>query len=335
MWERPRLALAATALMIPLAFVPFLGSGLGKNALPCQEARAQEPRSAALRAPEVEPTEARFAEVGSAEHASPAPFQVERFGQGDPMILIPGMTSSGDVWAGMVERYGDRYELHALTLAGFAGVPPLEEGPFLPVVRDALLDYIREEGLEEPVLVGHSLGAFLAFWVAASAPDLVGPIIAVDGVPFLPALSDPSATPEGMAESADQVRAFYATLTPEQMEAQARMAATGMVRDPAHVATIASWGRDSSPSTAGQAFAEMLTTDLRGEVTRIRAPVLLFLAGGGFSDGQLEGAVARYREQIAGIPRTEVRAAADARHFIMWDDPDLLFHAIDGFLEGS
>ena len=28
--------------------------------------------------------------------------------------------------------------------------------------------------------------------------------------------------PEGMAESADQVRAFYATLTPEQMQAQAR-----------------------------------------------------------------------------------------------------------------
>jgi pimeloyl-ACP methyl ester carboxylesterase len=65
-------------------------------------------------------------------------------------------------------------------------------------------------------------GAFLAFWAAASAPDLVGPIIAVDGVPLLPELGDPSAMPEGMAESADQVRAFYATLTPEQMQAQAR-----------------------------------------------------------------------------------------------------------------
>ena len=34
------------------------------------------------------------------------------------------------------------------------------------------------------VMVGHSLGGFLALWVAATAPDAVGPIVAVDGVPY-------------------------------------------------------------------------------------------------------------------------------------------------------
>jgi N-formylmaleamate deformylase len=266
------------------------------------------------------------------EASVPAPFQVEHVGNGTPMILIPGMTSSGAVWTGMVEQYRDRYELHVVTLAGFAGVPPLEEGPFLPVVRDALLAYIQEMGLERPILVGHSLGAFLAFWVAASDPDAVGPVIAVDGLPFLPALSDPGATPEAMVEPAHQMQAFYATLTPDQMEAQARMAATTMVRDRKHVEEIASWGRDSSPSAAGTALAELVTTDLRGEVSAIRSPVLLLVAGGSVPEAQRDPMVQRYRDQVSGIPGVEVTLASHARHFIMLDDPDFLFREMDRFL---
>ncbi len=266
------------------------------------------------------------------EASVPAPFQVERVGNGTPMILIPGMTSSGAVWSGVVERYRDRYELHVLTLAGFAGAPPLADGPFLPVVRDALLAYIRELEPERPILVGHSLGAFLAFWVAASSPDAVGPVIAVDGLPFLPALSDPGATPEAMAEPARQMQTFYATLTPDQMEAQARMAATTMVRDRTHVEEIASWGRDSSPAAAGRALAELVTTDLRGEVSAIRSPVLLLVAGGALPEAQRDPVVQRFQDQLSGIPAVEVSLAPDARHFIMLDDPDLLFREMDRFL---
>lgn len=109
------------------------------------------------------------------------------------MILIPGLLSSGDVWSGTVAHFKDRYECHVLTLAGFAGQPAVPP-PFLQTVRDDVLRYIQEKKLDHPVIVGHSLGGFLAFWIAATAPDAVGPLVAVDGVPFLPALMDPSAT---------------------------------------------------------------------------------------------------------------------------------------------
>jgi pimeloyl-ACP methyl ester carboxylesterase len=77
--------------------------------------------------------------------------------------------------------------MHVVTLAGFAGVPPTDTEPFLSRTRDAILQSIRDEGLERPALVGHSLGAFLALWIAATAPERMGPVIAMDGVPFLPA----------------------------------------------------------------------------------------------------------------------------------------------------
>ena len=85
-------------------------------------------------------------------------FVMEITGAGRPMILIPGLSSGGNVWAGAVEHFKDRYECHVVTLAGFAGQPAIEGEPFLEQVRDGLIQYIRDKKLERPVIVGHSLG---------------------------------------------------------------------------------------------------------------------------------------------------------------------------------
>ena len=101
-------------------------------------------------------------------------FSVKVTGKGQPMILIPGLMSSGAVWDGTVAHYASAYQCHVLTLAGFAGQPPSPATPFLGSVRDAVADYIRREGLNRPILVGHSLGGVLAFSIAAQYPELVG-----------------------------------------------------------------------------------------------------------------------------------------------------------------
>jgi len=195
----------------------------------------------------------------------PYPFEVEVHGTGHPMILIPGMTSSGAVWDATVAHFSDRYEVHVLTLAGFAGVPPVDTERFLPRQRDAILEYIREERLEQPVVMGHSLGGFLTYWIAATDPDALGPVVGVDGVPFLPALQQADADESTMAGQAEQMATFYASMNEEQMRQQSRMAAQRMVGDAAWVDTIASWGARSDGPTAGRAYAELMTTDLRDE----------------------------------------------------------------------
>jgi CheY-like chemotaxis protein len=52
-------------------------------------------------------------------------------------------------------------------------------------VRDGVADYIRKNRLEKPVIVGHSLGGFVALEVAAKYPDLPGRIVIVDAYPLL------------------------------------------------------------------------------------------------------------------------------------------------------
>ena len=66
------------------------------------------------------------------------------------MILIPGLQCSGAVWNEAVVFYSDKYQVHVLTIAGFAGEPAIPGLP-LSTVRDDLLRYIRENKLIIPL----------------------------------------------------------------------------------------------------------------------------------------------------------------------------------------
>ena len=76
------------------------------------------------------------------------------------MILIPGLDCPGDVWNGVVDHYKSHYEIHVLTIAGLAGEPAVP-GLHLSTVKDDVIRYIRDKGLEKPIIAGHSLGGFL------------------------------------------------------------------------------------------------------------------------------------------------------------------------------
>lgn len=265
--------------------------------------------------------------------AAPRPFAVRVEGRGRPMLLIPGLMSGGDVWDAFVAHFRDRYELHVLTLAGFAGVPAIDDDSLLARQRDAILAYVRDRGLARPVVVGHSLGGFLAFSLASTAPDEIGPVVAVDGVPYLMALGDTSVTVASVRDQAEVVRTMYAALTPAQLALQARAAMRTMVRDSAQAARAEGWARGSDPRTVGRVVAEMSTTDLREAVARIRTPVLLVAAGAAAPDGAARARLhARYAAQVARVPEHTVVVAPDARHFVMLDSPDFLHATVDDFL---
>jgi pimeloyl-ACP methyl ester carboxylesterase len=265
------------------------------------------------------------------EDTSTRAFHAVVTGSGQPVLLIPGLSTTGDVWDGTVEHLQGRYQLHVLTLAGFGGPAALGE-PFLPRVAEALVEYARMNELNRPILVGHSLGGFLAFAAAARAPGVFGGVVAVDGVPFAAALGNPAATADGQRSQANQLKAMYASLTSEQLVAQSRRALGAMITDPAHVERAAAWAGQSDPKAVGIAMAEMLTTDLRVQARAIGAPVLLIGALGAAPDAMRPAFRAAYEAQLAGVPHATVVFAERARHFVMLDDPSFLFDTLDRFL---
>jgi pimeloyl-ACP methyl ester carboxylesterase len=194
-------------------------------------------------------------------------------------------------------------------------------------VRADLARYIRDRKLAHPIAVGHSLGGFLALWLAASEPDLVGAVVAVDGVPYLAALTDRSASPASMEAQARAIRRQLAASTVEQWAAQTRAALAGMITSPAEVERIAATSSRSSPGAVADAVYEMLTTDLRPEMGKVRAPVLLLAAG--------TADVSSYEAQVAPIRDHRVVPFPGARHFIMLDAPDRFLAEVEAFLAGG
>jgi N-formylmaleamate deformylase len=262
-------------------------------------------------------------------------FSVQLVGHGKPMILIPGLTCGGDVWKTTVEHFKDRYECHVLTLAGFAGLAAIP-APMMETIRKDIAAYIREKKLARPVMVGHSLGGFLSLWIAATEPTLVGPVISVDGGTFLPALMDPNATLESAKAGAERMRQMMAGQTPEQFAAQNKMYLRGSIIDPKNVELIAPTCAKSDPKAVGLAMYELMTTDLREDVSRIKSPLLLIGNGAFITSPQMRKPIeAAYEAQVAKVPNHKILIAEKARHFIMFDDPDFLFSAMDDFLRAS
>jgi N-formylmaleamate deformylase len=270
--------------------------------------------------------------LGAALAAETPAFHVDISGKGKPMILIPGFASSGATWDSTVARYKGQYQCHVLTLAGFAGQPRIE-APFLETVRKELAVYIRKNKLEKPVIVGHSLGGVLALWLAEQEPDLVGPLVIVDSLPFLAAVMNPAATSESMKPVAEGMRKMYSGPATEETDKTTEASVRAMVTKPEDFEMIRGWGRKSDHVAMGDAMYDMMTVDLRADLNTITSPTLVIGTWIAYKQyATKEQVTQNFRLQYTKLAKYDFALSDDARHFVMLDDPKWFFQQTDAFL---
>lgn len=260
---------------------------------------------------------------------TPTSFSVEVSGTGRPVIFIPGLSCDGHIWDATVAHLDGKVQAHVLTLAGFAGKPPIDK-PLLPTVRDEIIEYIRANHLEKPILVGHSLGGFMTYWVAEAAPDLVAAGIAVDGAPFFAALIDPNATSESAAAMAKAIRDQMGG-DPDKFHAGVVSFMNGAMREPAKHQDLIDASAKSDPTATANAMAFLAETDLRGDLPKIKAPILVIVAD---ADGLTPRPMieSTWKAQLDAIPTHDLVVIEHSKHFVMVDQPDAFFAAVDAFL---
>jgi pimeloyl-ACP methyl ester carboxylesterase len=107
-----------------------------------------------------------------------------RRGDGPPIVFVHGMGTSATTWERCMDRLADRFTVIAVDLLGHGGSP----------VPDDPKEYTRDRALADlddvladldapAVLVGHSLGGYLALAHAATRPGVARAIVVLNTGP--------------------------------------------------------------------------------------------------------------------------------------------------------
>lgn len=258
---------------------------------------------------------------------------VEVIGSGPDVILIPGYASSREVWRAEATRLSATHRVHMVQLAGFAGERWTRgDGPFLQPALDELARYIREGELEQPAVIGHSMGGLSALMLAQQNPDLIGRVMSVDSLPFFSALYGPTAMPETARPFADQAANMMLSADPESFRAGQAAGAPGLSRDPATQAAMVEWAMASDRQALATAIREVMTTDARPGLAAMTTPVWAVYAADADGGAPPAMADAMWAREWAGLPGVTLRRVDGSRHFIMSDQPEAFAALVDAFL---
>jgi pimeloyl-ACP methyl ester carboxylesterase len=251
------------------------------------------------------------------------------------IILIPGLSSSPEVWDGTVQHLGAGWRVHRVHIQGFAGAPAEgnAEGPVAAPAAEEIARYIAEAGLKKPAVVGHSMGGTIGMMLAARHPDAVGKLMVVDMIPFMGAMfGGPGVTAESVAPVADQVYAGMNAAPDDQYQAMAAASVSGMVNTAEARAAILADTAASDRRVSTSAYRELIVTDLRPELARISAPTEVLYVK--FNDPRMTPEITDeiYQMSFATLPGVELKRINDSAHFIFIDQPQAFYAELDAFL---
>lgn len=250
-------------------------------------------------------------------------------GTGPNVVLIPGMTSHRDVWNETVAALEGRYRFHLVQVNGFAGFPAggNAEGQVAAPVAEEIARYIAQAQLHRPAIIGHSMGGAIAMMLAARHPEAISRLMVVDMLPFMGAMfGPPGTTSESIRPTADQLRAITQSAPAGQLSPTTEQMIASMTRSDAARPMLLRHARESDSHVVGNAFHELIVTDLRPELAHINAPttvLYVYPPGVPISAEQMD---AFYVAAFANLTTARLTKIPESNHFIMIDQP-ARFHA--------
>jgi len=261
-------------------------------------------------------------------------FKSEIYGNGKPVIFIPGLSCDGDVWKETVKQISNTYECHVLTLPGFNDQPPADfQNNYLKSIGDEIQNYIDTKNLDNVILVGHSLGGFLSLLIAIDNQSNIEKIVIVDAVPFFAALQNPFATEEQMKEMAPNFK--ISEMKSDEFKKRQYQILRSMISDSSKIELAMKWSLNSDLDAINQSMYDLYTTDLRDDINGLSIPTLVFGSWIAYKDYGVtkEMVENNFKSQFKGLTNFTLLMSENGRHFIMWDDREWFIEQMSSFLE--
>ncbi|WP_350293423.1 alpha/beta hydrolase [uncultured Croceitalea sp.] len=250
-------------------------------------------------------------------------FEVNVIGKGNPILLFPGFTCTGEVWKDLVTEISKTNECHVFTFAGFGDVAAIEK-PWLPKIKDAIIDYVEQQNLNNPIIIGHSLGGALGLWLATDENHPYAKLIVVDALPSTGALMMPNFNSENIAYESPWNNQLLG-MNEVSFEKMASQMATGMTLKTDKHEQLTDWILQADRETYVYGYTDLLKLDLREDIAKIDIPVKVLGATHPYG---LEMAKATFENQYKNLKGYEIEFAEGSAHFIMYDKPEWFLEKI-------
>ena len=256
------------------------------------------------------------------------PFEVVKTGKGKKAIIfIPGFASSGEVWNETKSNFEKDFTCYTLTMAGFAGVKR-QPNPSFENWKNEIANYIKNNKIEKPIVIGHSMGGGLALAVAADYPDLISKIVVVDALPSLSALMNPSFKSNQNNDCSPIVNQMTA-MTDSQFYDMQKMGISRLVENVSKQDLIIDWSVKSDRRTFAEMYCDFSNTDLRNKIATIKCPSLILL------ESYFVNLKPAIEEQYKNLKTANLQYANKGLHFIMYDDTAWYLEQLNNFIKSK
>lgn len=103
-------------------------------------------------------------------------------GQGTPFVILHGLFGISDNWQTLAKYFSQKYHVFLLDLRNHGRSPHSEEFDY-NCMTDDLMEFMTDQQIQNPVVMGHSMGGKVAMNFALKYPEQVNKLIIVDIAP--------------------------------------------------------------------------------------------------------------------------------------------------------
>ncbi|SFC50903.1 Pimeloyl-ACP methyl ester carboxylesterase [Flexibacter flexilis DSM 6793] len=105
-------------------------------------------------------------------------------GEGQPLVILHGLFGSGDNWLTISKVLSDRHQIFLVDQRNHGRSPHSDEWTY-KAMADDLYAFLQEHNLQNPILIGHSMGGKTVMQFAITYPNVARKIVVVDIAPKL------------------------------------------------------------------------------------------------------------------------------------------------------
>ncbi|MBK6267039.1 alpha/beta fold hydrolase [Marivirga sp. S37H4] len=106
----------------------------------------------------------------------------QELGEGKPLIILHGLFGSSDNWMTIGKKLAENHKVYLVDQRNHGDSPHSDTHNYEVMATD-LKEFIQEHKIENPHIIGHSMGGKTAMQFAVTNPDLYDKLIVVDIAP--------------------------------------------------------------------------------------------------------------------------------------------------------